>query len=176
MDLLMDPTLFTVEQSKEMGIWPPSDIVSHGIMPYIKRLKDNDLRVLDVGVGKGENVVYMLEKDSGMTHKIFMIHGVVYDTDPPEYEYILKKNTRDLERFTTIPFKDLYDVVCINSSTKDLDIVMKNHYNLVKPNGIFCGNNHDDIYVKESLGKFRRENRIGTPILVSNGCWFWYKR
>jgi hypothetical protein len=176
MDLMMDPTLFTVEQSKQMGIWPPSDVVGIGIMPYIKRMRGGDLRILDVGVDKGDNAVYMLESDSGMVPKIFMIHGVVSEDAPPEHEYILKKNTKDFDRFTTLEFKDKYDAVCVNSTLKNLDKQMEKYYSMVKSNGIFCGNNHDEIYVKESLAKFRRSNKIGTPIMVSNGCWFWYVR
>jgi len=65
---------------------------------------------------------------------------------------------------------DTYDVVITDGNDLDKD------YSLVHPSGIFVGNNHNEMSVKETLAKFRRANKIGTPILVANGVFFWYKR
>lgn len=178
MNLTMDPELFSIAQSKEIGVWPPGNIVAHGIFPYILRLKPSTITILDVGCMKGENAIYMLDKDE--KKKIEKIYGVVSPTEgqegyKPEYKDILKQNTKDNPRFT-LNYKDQQvDVVCIHANS-DLDASLRKYYNKVKHNGIFCGNEHGTIRVREALSKFRREVKIGTPINVSNDCWFWWVR
>ena len=174
-NVLMNPDLFTVEQQKQMGIWPPSDIVCHGVFPYIKRLKEENLRILDVGVMKGENAYHMLSLDE--KKKIKKIYGVISQAegDPNDYESILKKNMKGQDRFSLDYVNQQCNVVCVHANS-DLYNNLKKYYPLLKHNGIFCGNEHHLTHVKEALSKFRREVKIGTPIMVSNGCWMWYKR
>lgn len=172
MTLTMDPELFSIAQSKEMKTWPPSNIVAHGVLPYILRLKPNTVTILDVGCMKGENAIYMLDKDE--KKKIEKIYGVV-SGGKSEYKDILKQNTKDNPRFT-LNYKDQdVDVVCVHAQS-DLDNTLEKYYDKVKSYGIFCGNEQASDYVREALNKFRRKNKIGTPINVSNDCWFWYKR
>lgn len=174
MNLVMDPELFSIAQSKEMGLWPPGNVVAHGVLPYILRLKPTTLTILDVGCMKGENAIYMLEKDTKL--KIEKIYGVVsVEKDKEDYKELLKQNTKDNSRFT-LNYKDQdVDVVCINAQS-DLDNTLKKYYDKVKSHGIFCGNEHGTIRVREALSRFRRNKKIGTPINVSRDCWFWYKR
>ena len=174
-NVLMNPDMFTIDQSKQMGIWPPSDIVAHGVFPYIKRLKEENLRVLDVGVMKGENVYHMLSLDDNK--KIKKIYGVISQSegDPNDYESVLKKNMENQDRFSLGYTNQHCNVVCINAHSDIYDNLHK-YYKVLKHNGIFCGNEHHLTHVKEALSKFRREVKIGTPIMVSNGCWFWVKR
>lgn len=174
MTLTMDPELFSIAQAKEVGLWPPGNIVAHGVLPYILRLKTNNLAILDVGCMKGENAIYMLEKDTKL--KIEKIYGIVsVEEGKQDYKDILKQNTKDNTRFT-LNYKDQpVDVVCIHSQS-DLDNTLEKYYDKVKSHGIFCGNEHGTIRVREALGRFRRNKKIGTPINVSNDCWFWYKR
>lgn len=176
--MLLDPTQFSITQSKEMGMWPPGDITGIGIWPYVKRLKEQNLRVLDVGVMKGENAVFLLEKDTD--NKIKKVYGVVsYDQQRKQefenYESILKKNTDGLARFSLNYSGQSCHVVCVHSNS-ELDVNLEKYYTAVKSNGIFCGNEHDQSRVKDALTNFRRKNKIGTPIMISNGCWFWIKR
>lgn len=63
-----------------------------------------------------------------------------------------------------------YDVVITDNEDLTRD------YSMLVSTGIFCGPNHNEMTVKEKLGKFRRDQKIGTPILVANGIYFWYKR
>lgn len=176
--MFLDPTLFSITQSKEMGLWPPSDLVAHGVWPYINRLKETNLRILDVGVMKGENAMFLLEKDTG--NKIKKVYGVVsYDPEHKKdfnnYEEVLKTNTNGVDRISLAYIDQSCHVVCIHAYS-DLNYNLEKYYAAVKSNGIFCGNEHHLPRVKESLSAFRRKNKIGTPIMVSNGCWFWYKR
>jgi SAM-dependent methyltransferase len=175
---MLNPDLFTIEQSKQLGTWPPSDIVVHGIFPYVKRLKEENLRILDVGVMKGENAYHMLALDE--KNKIKKIYGVVSYSDEKkeefsEYETILKKNMENQTRFSMEYTNQHCNVVCIHAHS-DLYNNLNKYYKILKHNGIFCGNEHNLTHVKEALVKFRRETKIGTPIMVSNGCWFWIKR
>jgi hypothetical protein len=174
LDLLLNPDLFSIEQAKGMGMWPPSDIVAHGILPYIKRMKTDHITILDVGTMKGENI-YMLSE----LEKVDTVVGIESFAEPnPEYTNLLKKNLVNNTKFEIVDAvnkDDLFDVVCIHSRS-ELEKNLRLYYNYVKSNGIFCGNDHHLPHVKDALHKFRRETKIGTPINVSNGCWFWWKR
>lgn len=175
---MLNPELFSITQSKEMGLWPPSDIVAHGIWPYIKRLKESNLVVLDVGIMKGENAVYLLEKDT--EKKIKTIYGIISFEKAKEEEFkycdeLLKRNVEGLDRVSTNYNNEPAHVVCIHANS-DLDSNLEKYYTAVKSGGIFCGNEHHLSKVKVALSNFRRQNKIGTPIMVSNGCWLWIKR
>lgn len=175
--MIMNPELFTVKQNKEMGLWPPSDIVGPGIAPYIKRIKKEKVRVLDVGIMKGENAVYLIENcPNARVYGINEGNPPEY-ADAPEYAAAQKENLEGLERYWNKWDDDVvFDVVCINAKLVPLDNYMDLYYNKLSSNGIFCGNEHHLMPVKEALVKFRKKNKIGTPIQVSNGCWFWIKR
>ena len=170
---MLNPDFFTVEQNKEMGMWPPSDIAGVGVAPYVNRLKKDEVLVLDVGVKKGDNAVYLLEKCPKVT-----VYGVEIDSrDQPEITEVRTKNLKDNIRYFNSWNGDIsFDVVCIDASLSELDSNMKTFYNKLKSGGIFCGNEHHLTHVKEALGKFRRESKIGTPIHIANGAWFWIKR
>ena len=174
-DPTADPDLFTIEQCKMMGMWPPGDAMAPGIYPYIKRLKTKDkLTVVEVGVRKGENVAYTLELD--VDKKIGSYYGVVTHKN---YEELLDKNLSGEDRFTKgfDPYKKKQhvDVVFLHSEC-DLVKNLKRYYNVLCEGGIFAGNDHMKDHVKISLRDFRRDNKIGIPINVSRGCWFWWKR
>lgn len=173
--MLMNPELFSITQSKEMGLWPPGD-AEHvkGIYPYIKRFKADKVKVLDVGCMKGEISVYMLELDeSGKIKKIDLISS----GGDKAFEPVLQENIKSNSKLKVLTeTEDEYDIVMVNSDSKNLDKTLRKYYSKLKSNGIFCGNNHGASKVKEALVKFRREDKIGTPINVANGSWFWYKR
>jgi hypothetical protein len=179
--LTMNPDLFTIEQSKQMGTWPPSNLVSHGISPYVSRQKKDDLIIFDVGVMKGENAFMLLSKDE--KKKIKTIYGIPScakdkETEFAEYEKLALENLKGESRFELkkiISAHKKADIICIHSQS-DLEKNLFDYYDRVESGGIFCGNEHGSSHVKEALSKFRREKKIGTPISVANDCWFWYVR
>lgn len=187
MNLLMDPTRFGVEQLKQMGMWPPGDIAGLGLLPYIKRIKANDLKFLEVGVGKGENASYILENtqpDVRGNCKISTYYGMYANSESEtekEFDDVLQNNMKApwFDRFRlgfTWDDKDKFDIVCVNSHCENLDFQLNLNYNYLKSGGIYCGNDHALVHVKEALNKFRRDKKIGELIHVSRGSWFWYKR
>ena len=168
--MFLNPEQFSITQSREMGIWPPSDLIADSMYPYIKRMP-NQVNILDVGTMKGENAYRLIELDT--KNKIDTIFSVK-TTD--EYDELIDSNLK--AHYGKVIFsepKEPVEFVCINSNT-DLDKTLNMYYSCVKSNGIFCGNNHSDKRVKEALTKFRRDNKIGTPILVAHDIFFWYKR
>ena len=141
MNLTMDPELFSITQSKQMGTWPPGDCASFIIIPYMKRLKADSIKILEVGCMKGENAVYMLENDT--TNKIELI-DLVKSGGKPEFDSVLAENINGINKISLVndPKEDYYDVVCIHSGSKNLDKTMRKYFSRLKTNGTFCGNDH----------------------------------
>lgn len=185
MTLLMDPELFTIQQNKEMAIWPTSGLVAEGLWPYIKRMRKDKVAILDVGVMKGENAYRFFERDTHpQKKKIDKIRGVVSyseeykKTHPAEFLSnllkILDKNMKTENKFELLSSDEDFDIVCINSDS-DLSNNLEKYYPRLQAGSIFCGNDHSSPKVKEALSLFRRKNKIGTFISISHGCWFWVK-
>ena len=184
--MMLDPEFADIEQKKMFGIWPPSDMAAHGVWPYIQRLKKPTVNILDVGCMLGENACFLIDQDSGPKKKIdhiYCMHSFGHNVLPEnqdKFKAIFDKNvstrsTDERKRIVMLYPKDKVDVVCIHHNS-NLDKALSDYYDAVLPNGIFCGTEHGLTEVKEALGRFRRAKKIGTPINVSNGCWFWYKR
>ena len=170
--MFMDPEKFTIQQNKEMQLWPPSNVVALGLIPYIRKLSKTrgKLMVLDYGMRKGENAYLLLDRCSDITIKGIQTH--------PNLDEVLRLNLAQnpMDRFQ-MGYKDdeIPDVVCLDCDLIDLDKKMIEFYNKIKVGSILCGNEHHETKVKEALGKFRKETKAG-PLLVSNGSWFVYKR
>lgn len=181
-----DPVLQTIEEKYKLGLWPPSpDCIANSIYPYILRLKKEKVKVLDVGTFLGETAYRLLELDT--KKKIEKLVCVPTHNDNPIIRPRLEKNLQGLECsiVESIPKDEKFDVILINCEVVsnvrgpdfELDNTMKTYYNHLDHNGIFAGNDHHKTYVKESLANFRRPEKIGTPIQISNKLiWFWYKR
>jgi hypothetical protein len=178
--IMLDPTQFSITQSKSFSIWPPSDLAAHGIIPYIKRLRTPTVTILDVGIMKGENAMFLLESEAGK--KIEKIYGVKsYDPVMEKenefyyYEGVLKENIKNEKRINLNYKNKEVDVVCIHAHS-DLEKNLETYYTVLREGGIFCGNEQNLTKVKVALSNFRRMNKIGIPIMVANGCWFWFKK
>lgn len=179
--MMINPEFATIEQKKQFGIWPPSDMAAHGVWPYIQRLKKPTVNILDIGAMLGENACYLLDQDAGPKKKIehiYCIHSFgssILPEDQTTIRSVFDVNTKGRDRVSVLYPKNKLDVVCVHHKS-NLDKALNDYYDSLLPNGIFCGTEHGLVEVKEALGRFRRNKKIGTPINVSNGCWFWYKR
>lgn len=168
--MLGDPDLFPIEHLRPMGMWPQVTMTSRGIIPYIKRIKSDKVKITIVGDSKGDSIVDILES----CPNVFRIYAI--NKEDTKYSKLFEQNIQNFKNKIKFLSDRESDVVCIDGSMCSPE-ALESFYDLVKPNGIFCGNCHEDVSVKDALNTFRRNKRIGTPIQVSNRTvWFWYKR
>jgi hypothetical protein len=174
--MLIDPDYFTVKQSKEMGLWPSGDMLADSIFPYIRRLKPEKVSVLDVGVYKGDMIFRLLELDIG--NKIEMVY--CQEIEPHDFATVFNTNLEEAEDNVRNKISVEYDgrnvdMVMMNQKT-NLDNVLEIYYDKLNHGGIFVGDGHHTVKVKEALGKFRTEKKITAPIgTINKNVWFWYK-
>jgi hypothetical protein len=169
----MNPEFFTIEQRKEFSMWPDMDLISRGIIPYVNRLRFDTITVTIKSDMKGENIVDLLDNCK-------KISKIYYSNDYTDIDERVKaafnKNTEPYaDKIAEVKGKKV-NVVCIDKSACNAERLALYYENLVT-GGIFCGNGHEFIAVKEALSGFRRSKKIGTPIDVANrAVWFWIKR
>lgn len=175
----MNPEFFDIEEKKVFGLWPHDQLISVGINPYIKRIREEKIAMAIVGDLRGESVVHLLENNPKIV-KLNVINN--YPDQDPKSVFSLKsifnKNTEGFR--SKIDFglsKDKKrDVVCIDKDACTVEN-LELYYQNVKNGGIFCGNGHDTEQVKKALTEFRRKVKIGTPIQIAHRTiWFWYVR
>ena len=152
-------------------------MISRGLIPYVNRMinREEKVKITIVGDLKGESVVDLLQS----CPKIFRIYVVNEYADTPEgakLKAVFDKNTEKFKDKIKFMNDRQSNFVCIEREACTPEN-LKTYYALVKENGVFAGGGHEYDDVKESLSKYRRDNKIGTPIQVSNrAVWFWYKR
>lgn len=166
----MDPENFTIEQKKEFQMWPDASIPSVSIMPYIKRIRKDAIRVFIVGDVRGESTFDILES----VRKVELI--TVLNSSSELTELFDKNTEKHKDRISTKVLESPVDcvIVCDNICTPEN---LETAYEACLSGGIFCGNGHETQKVKTSLNTFRRKVKIGIPISISNRTtWFWIKR
>ena len=173
----MNPDFFEIDRLIPLGMWPRSTMTSRGLIPYVNRMasREEKIKITIVGDLKGESVVDLLEN----CPKIFRVYVVNEYEDNEEGQKLKKLFDKNTEKYKD-KIKFMADrqsnFVCIERESCTPENLEK-YYSLVRIGGIFAGNGHEYVDVKESLGKFRRDVKIGTPVLISNrATWFWHKR
>ena len=174
--MLGNPELFDIETLKSLNMWPSETLVSRGIIPYLKRLKQDKIAIAIIGDLKGENAVDIVTNVPKVV-KVSLHNDYSDNTDAEELKSVLSKNIKDHKSIIDPSFsKKERDVICFDKSSCTLDN-LKLYYDYVKSGGIVCGNGHEFDDVKIALTQFRRECRIGTQMQISHlTTWFWYKR
>ena len=180
MIMLLNPELLSITQSKQMGMWPNGNTVADQMYPYVKRMKEPTVKILDIGDPRGENAYRFLELDQkGKIDTIDIVQVFLSKPLSAELDALRAENLKACgpKKVHVVTEKKVgyYDLVCVNSES-GLDTTLDMYYNSLKSGGIFCGNNHGHHPVKEALVAFRKKNKIGTPILTAFDVWFWYKR
>jgi hypothetical protein len=177
----MNPEYFDIEQLKTFGMWPNMSHISRGIAPYVRRLRKEKVSITIIGDNKGEIASDLYDLCGDKIEKIYSINSYGGE-DANIIRELFDKNTRHLRENQLIEMKseiekgDEIDVLCIDEHACENALLTK-VYGFVPSNGIFCGSGHDTKTVKNILNEFRRSEKIGTPIQVSNrSTWFWYKR
>jgi hypothetical protein len=165
----LDPNKMNATLMKMMGLWPPVNSIGYAIAPYVKRMKA-DIEFLDIGVGRGESIVYLSESAKNIKTFFGLSHT-------GEFEETVSEN------MTLVPNVDRkydgreVDVVAVSMIADTTPELLEKYYSKVRTGGIFVGDCHDQQWAKESLVGFRRLAKIGTPVQVINRTfWFWYKR
>lgn len=167
--MFMDPEFFTIEQRKQFDMWPDADMISQAMIPYIKRLGKDGVQITLKNDLKGESIYDILESCKNVS-KIYI------SNEESDFKTVFDENTKNFaDKVKKVKGKkvDLVGVDKTACTSETLEL----YYDSVRPGGIFCGNGHELVSVKEQLSLFRKKNRIGTPVMVSNrSVWFWYRR
>ena len=178
----MDPDYFTIQQLKEMGMWPNGNMVSAGLIPYIRRLAGDEKKILFVGNKNGEDVLEflrLLPSDVSVTTvtlgENMEQHKQVFEANKKLNEYgPISPNRLHEYQSDTVIASETFDVVIIDNVFDDE--IMNKYYAALKPLGIMAGNSHDQQQMKETLVEFRKPNKISVPISVAfQHIWFWVK-
>jgi hypothetical protein len=165
----MNPEFFDIENLKMFGLWPNGIMLSGGIIPYIKRRR-GDITINMIDDFKGESTFDIIEQCANV-NKVYILNK---DADA-NYDTPFKTNLKNLigDKVEVGSLSNEADIVCVHRSSCDK---LQEYYDTLKIGGIFCGNDHDTDEVKKALNVFRRGNKIGTPIQISNlAIWFWIK-
>ena len=195
--MLGNPEFFTIEECKSAGLWPFTFLSAYAMIPYIKRMRGDDITGVEVGVLKGESSYVLLEE----CPNIKMLHGV--DSYKAHTDYETVRSQEDMDQYKTIaeknlePYKDRYELKVMDSHKaamtfrKDsLDFVLldadhtydaikrdlKDWYPKIKSGGhIFIHDTHVP-HVHDAIKSFKDENKIRIPLLRSkNQVSFWVK-
>lgn len=166
-----DPDFFDIPTLKQMDLWPSEKMVSKELAPYIRRMRSINVKILEVGIKKGENAVDLFDRCDNI--KIF------YGIEPNEkYKDLLSKNVAVLEnkfKLKDETNKKDYDVIIFDSDA-NLEVVFEKYYKNLRTGGIICGNDHNKTHVKAALLQFKRKNKISAPLHIATGTvWFWFK-
>lgn len=170
----IDPNKITVSEKKVLGLWPPADSLAKAIAPYLRRLKTENSTspypdVLDIGVGNGENIVYLFDN----VPNIEWIYGLSHNRD---YEDLILKNISDIPKVKRNYQGEMVDCILIDvtDTLTTSDLVM--YYSKLNKGGYIVGNKHTDPRLKTVLNDFRKASKITVPIqVISKNYWMWKK-
>lgn len=189
---------WTIAQLKEEGVWPHEYNAAWGIIPYIKRLKGDQVIGVEVGTERGESAYLILEKclnvnllytvDPYIAYENW--NGPVSQESVDKAHEIAKENIKDLgervellnmtsmQAFHKLKSEHRFDFIFVDGSVVEDDVYwdLTNWYNLLRPGGLFAGHNYQLTPVRDALTKFREENKIRIPInRTENMTYFWTK-
>lgn len=187
----------SVAELKAEGLWDKHYISAIGLIPLLQNL-GSDIKGLEIGVCRGENVTRFLEDCPNIVHIDAVDPFMAYDDpnggmDQPMMDTFHALTTKNFSAFAdrvtlhrmrsvefarTVP-DNFYDYVFIDgdhsyAAVRD-DIAA--WYPKVKTGGLFCGH---DVLVKDvqrAIVEFRDAHCITTPVqLCKNTVWYWQKQ
>lgn len=191
---------YTIEQYKKQGAWPLTWISAKGLLPIIvqsaNQLKRNVVG-LEIGVCRGENIVYFLE-NTDKIEKIICIdpylpyddwNGQITKEDVERsYQITLEnflphKNRIELHKDTSDKcvskfYDEHFDYIFIDGdhSYKGVFEDMSNYYSKLKQGGIFSGHDINLPDVQRAVRDFRVKNNINDEIKFTDiNVWYWIK-
>lgn len=193
-----DPEFFTIDQLKEVGLWPYTFLPAYGIIPYINRIKSESIIGAEVGSLKGESAFTLLE----FCPKISKLYVIDHFEGHKDYELV--RTQEDMEkhekilRHNLVPYSNRYELIKedsvegskkIQSDILDFVLIDGDHttegirrdldayYPLVKSKGYVFVHNCNSQTVMNGIKKYREDNKIRLPINTSkNFVCFWIKK
>lgn len=180
----------TIEQLKEDNEWPNEFISTFGLVPYIKRSKDN-LIYVEVGTGKGEGIFYLKEQCSNIKEFYSYDPYIAYQDwngfqdqeHMNKIEEVMNKNLNNVFIHQFKNFEAIKNIKNINILYIDADNTYQTTFSMLKelvPNvvkkGIISIHNARMENVTKAIIDFRKESKQNSEIYcVQNNTWFWYK-
>lgn len=167
----MNPELFDIETLKMVGLWPNPEQPAYNLLPYVKRLRGDNLVGLDFGMAKGEDIRVFLDECDKIAKIV-----TIFDSRA-DYVEAANKNLdgqSKLEIVTEVSKEpNQFDFIFFNTEN-NVENNLKLCYDVLKPGGIFAGAMHSKL--RNSLVDFRNNNKIRIPINKSHETWFWTKQ
>lgn len=183
---MTNPEYFTIEEMKNVGMWPLSFLSGWMMVPYIKRMKGNVVG-LEIGVLKGETAFLILEN----CPNVIKYYGV-----DPYKEYVdngQKKEQWQMDLFKETASKNLskfphYSLV--ETVPEDVDFILidgdhsyeqvtkdlETYYPRLKNGGMIFCHDYNNENVMRAITDWRKKNRVSQPIMVMpNFLWSWVK-
>ena len=195
--MLGDPEVFTIEQCKAAGMWPFTFLSAYAMIPYIKRMRGENITGVEVGVLKGETSYVLLEECPNIT-KLYGIDSYKAHTD---YETV--RSQEDMDKYRSIAEDNMKScgeryVLKLEDSVnaakmfdkEGLDFVLldgdhthtgiKNDleawYPKIKKGGYIFIHDTNVLHVYQAVKDFKNDHKIRTPLLRSkNQISFWVK-
>lgn len=197
-DIFVDDVDFmTIEElDREVG-WPLEYTATLGLAPYIRRMRGDNIKGIEIGTARGEGAYYILEQCPNVK-KLYTIDpykeytdwvGVISQDTLDRQEEIAKKNlakwgdrvemVKEQSKKASYRFKkEDFDFVFIDGDHSE-EVAYKDmvkYYEKVKKGGIFAGNSYNLETVRNAIKRFQNETKARNPIQKSkNNIWFFYK-
>ena len=175
---------------------PLREISAHGMIDKIISL-GSDLTICELGVCRGHNLRYLLDRAPNISKVYAIDPWLPYDDwcghmSSQVVESWMHEALRLLEqyddRITLLKAKSIDSSVYIQDDELDYIFIdgdhsydatiqdMVTYYSKVKSNGIFSGHDYQLDSVRRAVTEFRENNHISSPLLFAdNNVWYWHK-
>lgn len=196
MSRLTESDFMTVSQLKVGGGWEGRYISAIGLIPTIKKI-DGNLRCLEIGVCRGENIVKFLEECPNIEHFDAVDPYIEYDDDNGGMSKDLVDRMRDIaiKNFNAFPGKvtlhtmtskeysnkvedDHYDYIFVDGN-HSYDYVLEDiqmWYPKLKKGGVFAGHDFYLECVRKAVYDYRIKNKVFSMLHnCDHSVWWWSK-
>lgn len=191
-----NPDFFTIEQQKQIGMWPLPYLSGNMMVPYIKRMGP-DVVGAEIGVLKGETSVTILDKCPNVKRYI----GI--DPYKGYFDVDHEKTGDDMMNFmktaqaNLTTYQDRFEFILESSDDaaakiedgslnfvlidgfhtyEQTKLDLTNYYPKLKDGGLMWVHDYNNEEVGRAVMEWRRENRISNLIhTTANYLWFWSK-
>jgi hypothetical protein len=155
----MNPDYFTIEQMKQTGLWPQAHKPAYAMIPYIKRMRGENIVGIEVGVLKAENMNILLTE----CPNIKKLYGV--DNYKPHTDYETIRTVEDMEHYERIANENLKDFTDRCEILIDDSSVAAKSFEKESADFILIDGDHTKEGVKAHLSEFY-------PVLKKGGMLF----